>query len=114
MTADARREQRDAAQQGMLARGNCTRSVAISDSFDESQVEDGYLGTLDLLCDNCHSKNLAHEKPRDGKFTVCSQRGKVSLPKMKEFPEYPKNLMIGNDANSDNFRDNILCILLHL
>jgi len=55
MTAEARREQRNAAQQRMLARGNCTRNVAVSDSIDESQVEEDYLGTLDLLCDNCHS-----------------------------------------------------------
>jgi hypothetical protein len=75
--------------------------------FNEEHVVEHYCGPLDVICESCQSKNFAKERPQDGKFTVCCQKGKVDLPKLNEPPQLLKHLLTGEHPMSKNFLENI-------
>jgi len=69
-------------------------------------VPEHYCGDLNVLCEFCQSKNFTKERPSDGKFTICCQKGRVNLEPIRR-SELIENLMTGKHEESKNFMANI-------
>lgn len=78
---------------------------------DDNQIWN--FGKPTCRCEHCNavlwyeerlSPNKHTKKP---KFGICCKQGKISLPPMKEPPQYLGNLLKGEDEDSKNFRENI-------
>ena len=106
-SVEQHRERLNANAQRLLARSRLTRSIAVSDGIDESTIEEHYCGPMNVICGNCGGKNFKDEKPKDGLFTHCCQKGKVKLDPLQPVPDLIKNLMTANDPDSKNFMENI-------
>jgi hypothetical protein len=84
-----------------------TQGSARNPITDETHVPEDYRGRMTDICEFCGSINFKHERPSDGKYTYCCQKGKVHLPPIHETPPFIKNLLTGNHSKSRNFMDNI-------
>ena len=62
---------------------------------------------MNVKCIGCESLNFAGEVDKNGYSRICCQKGKVSLPHLKEVPEFIKNMLISNNKFAKNFQDNI-------
>ncbi|XP_071574288.1 uncharacterized protein [Temnothorax nylanderi] len=80
--------------------------IALIAKGHEMNVPVHTLGQMNVECQFCKSLNFTCEKPKDGKFTYCCQKGKLQL-KHINFPEFLKKLFMENNAPSKNFMDNI-------
>ncbi|XP_011858618.1 PREDICTED: uncharacterized protein LOC105556155 [Vollenhovia emeryi] len=80
--------------------------LALIDKGNEINVPVHKLGKMNVKCQFCKSLNFACEKPKDGKFTYCCQKGKLQLEPIN-LPDFLRKLYMGNDNLSKNFRDNI-------
>ncbi|XP_011869885.1 PREDICTED: uncharacterized protein LOC105563127, partial [Vollenhovia emeryi] len=80
--------------------------IALIDKGNEINVPVHRLGKMCIKCKFCKSLNFECEKPKDGKFTYCCQKGKVIL-KPIDLPDFLRKLYMGNDRLSKNFMDNI-------
>ncbi|UYV67510.1 hypothetical protein LAZ67_5001019 [Cordylochernes scorpioides] len=76
---------------------------------DENSVVEHTCGLMSVICLYCESHNLLAERPLDGKFTQCCQKGKVVLPQHK-YPVLLEDLMKQRHQHSKNFLENIRSI----
>jgi hypothetical protein len=84
-----------------------TKNSACHLVIDESHTPEDYRGLMNDICTFCGSKNFKQERPSDGKYTYCCQKGKVHLPPIHDTPQLIKDLLTGNHVKSSNFMDNI-------
>lgn len=100
---------------------NELRSQAFQNSaaqFNENEIAPHFCGLMNVLCQFCSSKNFLSEKPSDGKFSYCCQKGKVKMPKpldiqgnVLNYPEFLKDLLVNRSNTHHNiFKDQIRSI----
>ncbi|UYV67933.1 hypothetical protein LAZ67_5002532 [Cordylochernes scorpioides] len=76
---------------------------------DENSVVEHTCGLMSVICLYCGSHNFLAERPLDGKFTQCCQKGKVVLHQNK-YPILLEDLMKQRHQHSKNFLENIRSI----
>uniref|UniRef100_T1IHC0 Uncharacterized protein n=1 Tax=Strigamia maritima TaxID=126957 RepID=T1IHC0_STRMM len=70
---------------------------------DVSEVEEFYLGKMDIECPHCGALYFKGEILS----SRCCHKGKVKLPPLKKYPEPLKDLLLGSDKRSRDFRTHI-------
>uniref|UniRef100_T1JPI3 Uncharacterized protein n=1 Tax=Strigamia maritima TaxID=126957 RepID=T1JPI3_STRMM len=70
---------------------------------DVSEVEEFYLGKMDIECPHCGALHFKGEILS----SRCCHKGKVKLPPLKKYPEPLKDLLLGSDKRSQDFRTHI-------
>lgn len=80
--------------------------IALIVKDDEINMPIHTLGQMNVECKFCKSLNFECEKPKDGNFTYCCQKGKLQL-KPINCTNFIKKLYMGNDFRSKNFLNNI-------
>ena len=71
-----------------------TRNSARITKGEDLLTEQHFLGELNYICQFCNSRNFSGERPRDGKFSYCCQKGKIKL-NPHQFPDLIKDLLLG-------------------
>ena len=61
---------------------------------------------MDQICEYCQAYHFIGELPQDKKYSICCHKGKVQLPKLKEYPNELFELITGKHALSKHFKDN--------
>lgn len=70
-----------------------------------------YLGCMDQECEYCTSQFYESERPDDGKFTNCCQKGKLQLDQPMEYDKDLKEMMTNPDHYLyANFHENVRSI----
>uniref|UniRef100_T1IHM1 Uncharacterized protein n=1 Tax=Strigamia maritima TaxID=126957 RepID=T1IHM1_STRMM len=70
---------------------------------DVSEVEEFYLDKMDIECPYCGALHFKGEILS----SRCCHKGKVKLPPLKKYPEPLKDLLLGSDKRSRDFRTHI-------
>jgi len=81
-----------------------TFKIALDSSVE---VEELYLGAMNIICLNCEGRHFQCEKGGTANvFTQCCEKGKFSLPAYKE-SEVVRDLLHGRHQESAYFKKNI-------
>lgn len=96
--------------QALLIYAGCIESGINAEPF--------YCGEMNVICSFCRSKNFLGERPSDGFFSYCCQKGKVKLPKPRdengcelEYPDFLRDLMTNkNNPLHSVFKEQIRSI----
>lgn len=83
-----------------------TIATALTDNFDETTIPLHSCGQLNSVCQFCQAKHFASERPTDGYFNICCNKGKVFLTQIRQ-SEFLKDLLTNNHEHSKNFMENI-------
>ena len=75
--------------------------IAYHQNIADNFISD--LKTSYLLCPNCNAKVFEHERKPGNKFSICCQKGKVSLAS-QNYPEFLRDLLTNNCPLSQHFR----------
>lgn len=79
--------------------------------FEENIVKINYLGKMTERCQFCFSKFFPSERPDDGLFTICCQKGKLKLPPPIKYDAQLRDMMTNpNNPKYENFHKNIRAI----
>ena len=85
-----------------ISRNSRLRNTALlPDNFNEDEVQESYLGTMEKMCSFCNAKHF-----NDELTTNCCYKGSVFLPTIRLHPSIA-NYMNGSDLHCKNFMDNI-------
>ena len=92
------------------------RSVSVPKAcvypFNSSRLQRHTLGKMDTSCSFCGALKWLDERvtgstKRSPVFTTCCAQGKVLLPCLQEPPAVLKSYLMGDDASSREFQQNI-------
>lgn len=82
--------------------------LALKPIVNDSQVQTLHIGPMNHACQFCHAVHFKGEKPRDGKFTLCCNKGKVQLPPPGDVDPLLKGLLTNCHPKSPHFMKNII------
>lgn len=85
---------------------NQNELIAVRVTIDENLVPEFDCGKLTEICQFCQSRNFLKEKPADGKFNICCNKGKVVLEPVRVNKKL-ETLMTNNHTHHKNFMANI-------
>ncbi|KAJ7728602.1 hypothetical protein DFH07DRAFT_723045, partial [Mycena maculata] len=112
---EAEQQQGNDAQRDPDARANGQRRPPLLRLAREPYTEPAArhdLGRMNVRCKHCKALHWVDEQVSSSpagrpQFGMCCDHGKVVLPKLREAPEVLQQLLLGDDAQSKEFRKNI-------
>jgi hypothetical protein len=94
------RELRQQTRQTRIAR---THRLDQREVLREDSIPTHDCGRMDWKCGYCHALHFKKEMSSNKKFSNCCNKGKVSLPDLKECPEFLKSLLTNSHPQATNF-----------
>jgi hypothetical protein len=69
----------------------------------EANIPTHDCGRMDVKCGDCNALHFKKEMSSDKKFSNCCNKGKVSLPELKESPKLLESLLTNSRPQANNF-----------